>query len=143
MLITVGPENFGRWFSRAVDLVRTHRSGRITAEALAWLTGLAADDLGRPGTLIELTLSERRLVGVLACSDYGRDQCLIVIHRNYRGRGFGRKLVGGALRRLNELHARVAADNLPSLKVFFGAGLFAYDVFLRPNGKIILKLKTP
>lgn len=142
-LVRLNAGNLEHWLRPLLHLVSNHRSGRITPEALKWLDGLNEHDLNYQGNLVVLILYGRRLVGALACSDYGREQSLIVVHRDHRGNGLGRHLVRGALKHLKEFHARVASDNLPSLKLFFGAGLVAYDVFVRPNGKIILKLRTP
>ncbi len=142
-LVRLEAGNWDRWRPALLSLARDHHSGRITPEALKWLQGLRGVDLNHQGNLVVLLLSGRRLAGTLACSDHGRDQSLIVIHRGFRGKGLSRHLISAAMKCLNEFHARIASDNLPSLKLFFSAGLVAYDVFVRANGKIILKLKTP
>ena len=43
---------------------------------------------------------------------------------------------------LGRYYAEVASDNLPSLRALFACGLRAYDVFTRPSGKVILRLRS-
>lgn len=126
---------------RTFTFVRKYRSGRITPRALKLFRTFQPSSLGEPGKVVLVAITpKRKLVGVLACADYGRQFSLIVIRPDLRARGLGTMMLQAAIERLGQFYAIVAADNIPSLKMCFRCGLWAYDVYLSEYGKPTLRL---
>lgn len=135
--------NFERLHPSTVNLLRNHGDGRLTLRALRLYASLKAEDVGRPGTFILAALdSAGRVIAVTAAVRWGYELSLSAVHRNHRGRGLAGAMLRLVVRALGRYYAEVASDNLPSLRAFFACGLMAYDVFTRPNGKIVLRLRT-
>ncbi|MGE5589844.1 MAG: GNAT family N-acetyltransferase [Bacillota bacterium] len=135
--------NFQRLHPRTMDLLRNHGDGRLTLQALRRYASLTAEEVGRPGTFVLTALDhEGRVIAVTAAVRWGHELSVSAVHRHNRGRGLAGTLLRLVVRALGRYYAEVASDNLPSLRAFFACGLVAYDVFTRPNGKIILRLRT-
>lgn len=135
--------NFGRLHPATLNLMRRQGDNRLTLKALRRYAGLQAKEAMAPGNLVLAALDgEGRVVGVAAALGWGHRLSLVAVHRRVRGRGLGGRLLRLAVQALGRYYAEVASDNLPSLRAFFACGLRAYDVFTRPSGKIILRLRT-
>lgn len=135
--------NFERLHPATVELMRRQGDRRLTQKALRFYAGLQAADVVGPGNLVLAALDRRvRVVGVVAALGWGYRLSLVVVHRRLRGHGLGGTLLRLAVQALGRYYAEVASDNLPSLRALFACGLRAYDVFTRPSGKVILRLRS-
>ena len=142
MLVTkVSPENWRRIRKRVLTFVANHKDRHLTPETSARLRSLRSDVLSEDGSMVLLATEQNRLLGVLACKEYGRYFSLAVVRRSERSKGVGKQLLRSAISELGEFHVEIASDNVPSLKLAFACGLTAHSVFLRDTGKVVLRLK--
>lgn len=143
MLITsVSPETWPRLRKRVIAFVARHKDRHITIQTSTQLKAMTRGGLTEAGSIMLLATEESRLLGVLACKDYGRAFSLAVVRKTERSKGVGKELLRRAITELDEFHVEIASDNVPSLKLAFACGLKAYSVFIRDTGKIVLRLKT-
>ncbi|GEM_PF-776994 len=141
--LRVTSSNFRRLHPRTVDLLQSQGDGHLTVKALRLYASLKPEDTERPGNFILAALDPRgRVIAVTAALRWGHELSLIAVQRRQRGRGLAGTLLRLAVRALGRYYAEVASDNLPSLRAFFACGLVAYDVFTRPSGKVVLRLRT-
>lgn len=124
---------------RLLHFLRLYGDKRLTHKALRWLSTLPPQPY-EEGTVIAVALDGRRLVGVIAIGQYGKEESIIAVKPNYRQSGVGRQLVHYALEHLDRLYSRVAMDNIPSLKLCFSIGMVAFDLFTGVTGKPTLWL---
>ncbi|GGF85811.1 hypothetical protein GCM10010912_33880 [Paenibacillus albidus] len=139
----------GPWKNRIAGLLsfmREHGDRRLTHRGCKVLAGLTPSQLALPGTsLLVATVrgqQGRQLAGVSFVSDYGKTACLVAVHPLYRNRRTGTSLMSAQLERLGRLECCVAADNIPSLKMCFNAGLAAVSLTIGPTGKATLLLRS-
>jgi GNAT superfamily N-acetyltransferase len=106
---------------------------------------LSVDDISSPGNTVWIATDVRKIVGAYAVADYGKELSVVVVDKDYRGRGLGHQLVNAVVSELGSFYAEVSGSNLPSLKMMFSCGLVAYDAFVRPRdpGNVILRIKYP
>lgn len=141
-LIRLTREQWPRWKRWVRRFVRTYKDKHITPETSANLKALTRDDIDKPGTIALVAVENKRIMGVLIGGGYGHDFSLAVVRRGERSRGLGKQLLRRAIEELGSFHVEIASDNVPSLKIAFSCGLLAYGVFVRDNGKVVLRLKT-
>ena len=111
-----------------IRFLRLYGDKRLTHEALRWMKRLPAEPY-EAGTVVAVALEGKHLVGVVAIGDYGKEVAIIAIKPNYRQHGLGKELVRYILQKFDRLYARVATDNIPSLKLCFSLGMVAFDLF--------------
>ncbi|MGI6343591.1 MAG: GNAT family N-acetyltransferase [Bacillota bacterium] len=134
-------EEWPRLKAGILSFIRRHHDKHITRATYSRVRKLPGSRLNRPGTVVYTAWDGRRLVGVIICEGYGNRTSMIVVHRDYRSHGIGRRLLQLAVQQMGRFYAEVAADNLPSMKILFAMGMVAYDVFLR-YGKITLRVRN-
>lgn len=113
---------------------------RITSDAIHWLEQKACDELSKPGTEVLIALEHTRLIGLSGVANFGKDTAFIVVHPEHRGKQLGQKLICTHIEQLGQFNCNVAADNLPSLRMCFKAGLVATDLFAGIKGKPTLRM---
>lgn len=130
------------WLLRRRQLLFLARSAggmRITRNGLRQLAALTPEQLTLPGSSLLCahvrTEQGTRLAGFCLVLNYGEDACLVVVRPLYRGHRLGTKLLSAQLEQLTRLTCNVAADNMPSLKMCFHAGLTAHSIVTGPTGK--------
>lgn len=141
-LIKLTREQWPRWKKWVRRFVRTYKDKHITPETSGKLKSLTRDDIDKPGTIALVAVENKRIMGVLMSEAYGRDFSLVVVRRGERSRGLGKQLLNRTIEELGTFHAEIASDNVPSLKIAYACGMLAYSVFVRDNGKVVLRLKT-
>lgn len=119
---------------KLIRFLRLYGDKRITHKALRWLNRLPAAPYGE-GTMIAIALDQKRLAGVLVIGRYGIEESLIAVKPRYRKAGLGKELVQYCFRTIDRMYARVATDNVPSLKLCFALGMVAFDLFTGVTGK--------
>lgn len=122
-----------------IRFLRLYGDKRLTHQALRWLHRLPAKPYEQ-GTLLAVALDDNRLVGVIAVGQYGTEESIIAVKPQYRKQGLGKDLVHHIFQTVDRLYARVASDNLPSLKLCFSMGMVAFDLFTGITGKPTLWL---
>lgn len=122
-------------------LIRLHADNHITRKAYNNLRRLRPERLAREGNVIWTAWDGELLVGIIFCERYGNRTSLSVVRRSHRSQGIGKSLLMRAVSSMGRFYAEVAADNPASLKLLFGMGMVAYDVFLR-RGKWILRVRN-
>lgn len=122
-----------------IHFLRRYGDKRVTHKAISWLKQLPAEPYPK-GTLIAVALDGKYLVGVTAIGNYGLDESLIAVKPAYRTKGIGKDLVRFILRDVDRLYAKVATDNIPSLKLCLSMGMVAFDLFTGVTGKPTLWL---
>ncbi|WP_027414836.1 GNAT family N-acetyltransferase [Aneurinibacillus terranovensis] len=123
-----------------VRFVSENGDKRITRRALHWLEALSIEQLKQNGNVILGAVDDGKLVGFLAVGNYGRSESFITVAHNARHKGVGKLLVQEAIHQLGKLYARVAADNIPSLKTCFSCGMVGFSCTYGPTGKPTLWL---
>lgn len=119
--------------------LRLYGDKRLTHKALRWLKQLPAEPYQK-GTIIAVALDDRRLVGLAAIGNFGLDESIIAVKPDYRKRGLGQDLIRFLLQDVDRLYAKIATDNIPSLKLCFSMGMVAFDLFIGVTGKPTLWL---
>ena len=123
-----------------INFIRKYGERRITKSSIQWLKTVRGSALSEDGNLILVALDGRRLIGLVAVADYGRQESIAVVHPNYRQQGVGFELVDEAVHQLDRVYARVAMDNIPSLAMCLKAGFVAFALDKGPTGKPTLWL---
>lgn len=122
-----------------IRFLRSYGDRRLTHKALRWLKSLPTEPY-KEGTIIAVALDEKRLAGVIAVGQYGIQEAIIAVKPHYRKHGLGKDLVRFIMQNINRMYARVATDNIPSLKLCFALGMVAFDLFTGVTGKPTLWL---
>jgi hypothetical protein len=120
---------------KLIRFFKLHGDKRITSRALAWFESLPPADLKKPENLILIYVEEKRLLGCLAVADYGIKESFIAIHQEARQLGIAKLLVEYTLDNTEKLYARVALDNIPSMKTCFAVGMVGFSCITGPTGK--------
>lgn len=115
--------------------IREHGDSRITHHAIGWLRNLSEEAFNKDGNIVIAVMDGRRLVGLGAVSNYGLNESLAVVHRQYRQKDIGRQLIRAFVDNLGKFYGRVALDNIASLKMCFAAGLYGFKLTTGPTGK--------
>jgi len=118
-----------------VDFIRYHGEKRITHQAIKWVTEMSTEDLKRPGTAVIVAVEGKVLCGMIAVSNYGIDESIVIVHRNYRQQNIGIQLINHLLAVIDKLYGRVSLDNIPSLKMCFAIGMVGFKLIEGPTGK--------
>lgn len=137
----VTKENLRRLRPGILRLIRGHNDRHITRKAVRHLRELAPSKLVEAGNVCLTAWSGERLVGVILCEEFGKRTSMAVVHRDFRSQGIGRELLKRAVAQMGRFYGEIAADNLPSLRHAFAAGMVAYDAFVR-RGKITLRVRN-
>ncbi len=136
------PKGFKALRQKMMLLLKNHQDGRITKQAAIKFKELKSKDLNRSDVAIITCIDEdSRLAGMLACTGYGKDFSLMVVHKSMRGHGIAKDMLNEVVNYLGEFYGIVAVNNIPSLKAIFGSGFVAYDMIVRPSGKVVLKIR--
>lgn len=122
-----------------IRFLKLYGDKRLTHKALRWMKNLPAEPY-KDGTLIAVVLDKRRLTGVIAIGRYGIEEAIIAVKPSCRQQGLGKDLVSYVLQKIDRMYARVATDNIPSLKLCFSLGMVAFDMFTGVTGKPTLWL---
>ncbi len=134
-------KDFSEHRANILRLVRLHADNHITRKALNHLRRFRSEKLSREGNVIWTAWDGQLLVGVIFCERFGNRTSLAVVRRSHRSQGIAKELLRLAVNTMGRFYAEVAADNPASLKVLFGMGMVAYDVFPR-RGKWILRVRN-
>lgn len=122
-----------------IHFLRLYGDKRLTHKALRWLKQLPAEPYQK-GTQIAVALEGKQLVGLAAIGNYGLVESLIAVKPTYRTQGIGQDLIRFLLQDIDRLYAKVATDNIPSLKLCLSMGMVAFDLFTGVTGKPTLWL---
>ncbi|CEH31655.1 hypothetical protein AM501_03225 [Aneurinibacillus migulanus] len=134
------PSTFSRTREKLIRFSKTYGDRRITARAIRWLQEMPEADINKEGTLLIAHVHNKKLLGLLAVAEYGIQESFLVVHPEARTNRIGKTLTEEAIRRLGKLYARVAADNMPSLKTCFAAQMIAFSCIRGVTGKPTLWL---
>lgn len=122
-------------------LINLNADNHITRRAYNNLRTLRSERLSKEGNVIWTAWDEKLLVGMVFCERFGNRTSFSVVRRSHRSQGIGKALLQRAVVSMGKFYAEVATDNIASMKVLFGMGMVAYDVFLR-RGKWILRVRN-
>ncbi len=122
-------------------LIRLNADNHITRKAYTNLRTLRSERLAKEGNVIWTAWDGQQLVGMIFCERFGNRTSLAVVRRSHRSQGIGKALLQRAVGSMGRFYAEVATDNIASMKVLFGMGMVAYDVFPR-RGKWILRVRN-
>ncbi len=136
----VTPDTLPKVRQRLIRFLQLHGDKRITRQGIRWLEGLHGEELNKQGSLILVTIEENRMTGILAISDYGREESYVAVHQDYRQKRTGVTLIEELMKRVDKAYGRVALDNIPSLKMCFAMGMIGFKVISGPTGKPTLWL---
>lgn len=136
----ITPESLPKVRQRLIRFIDLHGDKRITRQGIRWLENLQGGELNSPGTVILVSVEEKKLTGLLAISDYGRKESLVAVHKLYRQQKTGVTLISELMKRVDKCYGRVALDNIPSLKMCFAMGMIGFKVISGPTGKPTLWL---
>ncbi|MBA4549464.1 GNAT family N-acetyltransferase [Thermoactinomyces intermedius] len=133
------PQSLERIRKPLLRFLRRYGDGRITHQAMRWFHRLTPEEL-KEGTYIAAAYDEKKVAGIIVFGNYGIEESFIAVHPDYRQRGVGEQLLKQAIQSLGKVYARVASDNIPSLKLCFSCGLMAFSLCKGPTGKDTLWL---
>jgi len=136
----ITPEQLPKVKTRIIRFLNLHGDKRITKQGIRWLQRLPVESLNNEGTCILVALEEKRLTGVMAVSDFGREESFIAVHKEFRQKRTGVTLIEELMKRMDKAYGRVALDNIPSLKMCFAMGMIGFKVITGPTGKPTLWL---
>lgn len=139
-IIRVDPAMWSKIKDRVVRFIQKYGEGRITRKAIRWLKELNGEHLQKNGTFILIAAEEKKILGVIAVSNYGIDQSVVVVNPEVRQRGVGKTMIQHLLEHAEKLYGRVALDNIPSLKMCFSIGMVGFKLVEGPTGKPTLWL---
>lgn len=122
-------------------LIRLNADNHITRKAFNNLRNLRPARLAKEGNVIWTAWDDQLLVGMVFCERFGNRTSFSVVRRSHRSQGIGKALLQRAVTSMGRFYAEVAVDNLASMKVLFGMGMVAYDIFPR-RGKWILRVRN-
>lgn len=122
-------------------LINLNADNHITRRAYNNLRILRSERLSKEDNVIWTAWDEQLLVGMVFCERFGNRTSFSVVRRSHRSQGIGKALLQRAVMSMGKFYAEVATDNIASMKVLFGMGMVAYDVFLR-RGKWILRVRN-
>jgi RimJ/RimL family protein N-acetyltransferase len=134
-------DDFLQYKASLLRLIRLNADNHITRRAFNNLRRFRPERLSREGNVIWTAWDGELLVGVIFCERYGNRTSFSVVRRSHRSQGIAKSLLRRAVNSMGRFYAEVAADNPASLKVLFGMGMVAYDVFPR-HGKWILRVRN-
>lgn len=137
---TLDANHLARNRRRLIRFIREHGDKRITARAIRWLSSLTSDALNQGGTIVLIYVENKKLLGMLAAADYGRQESFLVIRTDARQRGLGKQLTEAAIMQLGKLYGRVALDNTPSLRTCLSVGMVGFACITGVTGKPTLWL---
>ena len=126
-------EKLDRYRARLLRFLRTYGDRRLTYKALRWLRDLPAKPAD--GTVMAVALDGKWLAGVIAIGNYGLAESIIAVKPVYRNKGIGKWLTRYVIDKHGRMYARVALDNIPSLKLCFSLDMVAFDLFTGVTGK--------
>lgn len=117
--------------------IMKYGDGHITTKAVNWLKKTSLSSIQKNnGDLIHVIIDEnKKILGILAISNFGLDQAIIVVHPQARQKGVANRLVTEALEDIDRYYVKVANDNVPSLKLCFSVGMQAFGLVKGPTGK--------
>ncbi|MBH8602307.1 GNAT family N-acetyltransferase [Thermoactinomyces sp. CICC 23799] len=133
------PQSLERIRKPLLRFLRRYGDGRITHQAMRWFHRLTPEEL-KEGTYIAAAYDKKKVAGIIVFGNYGIEESFIAVHPDYRQRGVGEQLLKQAIQSLGKVYARVASDNIPSLKLCFSCGLMAFSLCKGPTGKDTLWL---
>ncbi|MGI6357635.1 MAG: GNAT family N-acetyltransferase [Bacillota bacterium] len=134
-------EDWRKLRPQILSLIRRYRDGHITRAAFSHVQQLRSRSLEQEGNVIWTAWVKRKLVGVIIFERYGNRTAMVVVHREHRGQGISREMIRLSVQTMGRFYAEIASDNLPSLRTAFGAGMVAYDAFVR-RGKVTLRVRN-
>ncbi|NLW16960.1 MAG: GNAT family N-acetyltransferase [Firmicutes bacterium] len=134
-------DDFLQYRADILRLIKLNADNHITRRALNNFRRLRPEKLSREGNVIWTAWDGELLVGMIFCERYGNRTSFSVVRRSHRSQGIAKALLRRAVNTMGRFYAEVAADNPASLKVLFGMGMVAYDVFPR-RGKWILRVRN-
>jgi len=124
-----------------INFVIRYGDEHITKKAINWLKSVPFPKINQEnGDLIHIYVEGKKIVGLLAIANYGMEQAFIVVHPNFRKTGVAYQLVVESLEDIDRFYVKVANDNVPSLKLCFATGMYAFDLIKGPTGKPTLVL---
>ncbi|MEW9670693.1 GNAT family N-acetyltransferase [Ammoniphilus sp. 3BR4] len=136
----ITPESLPKVRQRLIRFLKSHGDKRITKQGIRWLEGLNEAEVLHPGNVILVCIEDKKLTGLIAVSDYGRQESYVAVHQDYRQRQTGVTLIEELMKRIDKAYGRVALDNVPSLKMCFAMGMVGFKLVTGPTGKPTLWL---
>ena len=136
----ITPETLPTVRQRLIRFLSLHGDKRITKKGIRWLESLQPEELTVQGNIILVAVEEKKLTGLIAISDYGRQESLVAVHLLHRKQNTGVTLISELMKRVDKCYGRVALDNIPSLKMCFAIGMIGFKVISGPTGKPTLWL---
>lgn len=128
------PQSLERIKKPLLRFIKRYGDGRITYQALRWFNRLSPGEL-KEGTYIAAAYDEKKVTGIIVFGHYGIEESFIAVHPDYRQKKVGEQLLKQAIQSLGKVYARVAFDNIASLKLCFSCGLVAFSLCKGPTGK--------
>lgn len=114
--------------------MKCYGDGRITYRAMRWFNQQTAENF-KENSYIAAAYDGKKVAGIIVFGNYGIEESFIAVHPDYRQKGVGEKLLKQAMASLGKVYARVALDNIASLKLCFTCGLVAFFLSKGPTGK--------
>lgn len=136
----ITPDTLSKVRQRLVRFLNLHGDKRITKKGIRWLQNLQGEELDIKGNVILVAIEENKLTGLLAISDYGREESIVAVHQLHRQQNTGVTLITELMKRVDKCYGRVALDNVASLKMCFAMGMTGFKVISGPTGKPTLWL---
>jgi GNAT superfamily N-acetyltransferase len=118
-----------------IRFFRKHGDERITKHGLDWLRNVQPGEIEREGNAAYCTVHKQLLTGVIIIVHYGIEESYMAVHRSYRQQKIGSQLLQKTVEDLGKLYARVATDNVASIKLCVDTGMVAFDLIKGPTGK--------
>ncbi|MGA8942895.1 MAG: GNAT family N-acetyltransferase [Thermoactinomyces sp.] len=128
------PQAVGRIKKPIIRFMKRYGDGRITSRAIKWFNQQSEDSF-KENSLIAAAYDGNKVTGIIVFGNYGIDESFIAVHPDYRQKRVGEQLLKKAIHSLGKVYARVAADNIPSIKLCFACGLVAFSLIKGPTGK--------
>jgi GNAT superfamily N-acetyltransferase len=136
----IAPEHLGKVRQRLIQFFQLYGDKRITKRGLNWLEEVTPEELSEQGNCLLVCIEDARLLGAIAVGNFGRRESFIAVRPTQRQKGIGQLLVDGLMKRMDKMYARVALDNIPSLKLCFSMGMAGFQIITGPTGKPTLWL---
>lgn len=118
-----------------LKFINFHGDKRITKKGIRWLTDLSRDELKEDGNSIIIASEKKQLIGFIAVSNFGINHSFIAVHNDYRRKGTAKLLLKKVIKRMGRFYARIALDNIPSLRTCISTGMVAFKIEKGPTGK--------
>ncbi len=128
------PQALNRLKKPILRFMKQYGDGRITHRAMRWFKQQSVESF-KENSYIAAAYDGKKVTGIIVFGNYGIEESFIAVHPDYRQKGVGVQLLKQATQSLGKVYARIAADNIASLKLCFACGLVAFSLSKGPTGK--------